>query len=235
MGSRQQWDPQQLATVARSNRAGDWAIHLTGSLQRQRHLQTVVAVLTTHQGCRGGKGSGWAKNEGPVRKQHECRNVALCGRLATPRQTHAHQKSSDPPFLFMPPWDLQRIKDGVITTITCRCLLERRALTALWMDSSVSTCAAAHSVMSNTRCADLKHCFILSYHRNYKCNLKLQENILTIFPLMREVPSFATTKTPCRGDYSSFHTLYSTKAVWIWLKTGSKDDEPSCRNSRFLI
>lgn len=61
---RQKRDPQRLPTVARSNRAGDWAIHLTGSLQRQRHLQTVVDVLTTHQGRRGGKGSGWAKMKG---------------------------------------------------------------------------------------------------------------------------------------------------------------------------
>lgn len=75
--------------------------------------------------------------------------------------------------------------------------------------------------MSNTRWAEFKHCFILSYHRNYKCNRKLQENKIHFMP--------------CRGDYLCFHALYFTKAVWIWLKTGSKDDEPPCKNSDLLF
>lgn len=128
-------------------------------------------------------GKKWRACSEAARTENECRDVALCGTLATPWQTHAHQKSSDPPFLFTPPWDLQRIKDAVITTIKCWCLIEQRALTALRVHSSVSTFTAAHSVMSNTRRAELKHCFILSYHRDYKCNRNLQENILTIFTI----------------------------------------------------
>lgn len=111
-------------------------------------------------------GQKWRACSEAARTENGCKNVVLCGTLATPWQTHAHQKISDPPFLFTPPWDLQRSKDAIITTIKSRCLIEQRALTALRMDSSVSTFVAAHSVMSNTRWADLKHCFMRSHHSN---------------------------------------------------------------------
>lgn len=78
-------------------------------------------------------GKKWRACSEAAQTENGCRNVALYGTLATPRQTHAHQKSPDPPFLFMPPWDLQRIKDAVITRIKCQCLIEQRALTALRM------------------------------------------------------------------------------------------------------
>lgn len=89
------------------------------------------------EGFRPGK--KWRACSEAARMENGCRNVALCGTLATPQQTHAHQKSSDPPFLLAPPWDLQRIKDAVITTIKCWCSIEQRALMELRMDSSVST------------------------------------------------------------------------------------------------
>lgn len=170
---RQEWDPQRLATVARSNRAGDWAIHLTGSLQRQRHLRTVVAVLTTHQAQKM-KGLFGTSTYG-------CRNVALFGSLATPRQTCSPEE-------FRPTISVYA---SVRPSKHQRChyynnkmpVLDRtEGLEVLRVDSSVSTVTAAQSVMPNTCWAELKHCFILSYHRNYKCNVKLQENILTIFP-----------------------------------------------------
>lgn len=183
---RQEWDPHRLATVARSNRAGDWVIHLIGSLQRQRHLQTVVAVLTTHQGRRGGKVPAGLKMKGLIGSSTNGKWVQKCCFVwylsNFPANTHSPEEF-DPPFLFMPPWDLESIKDAVIVMIKCRCLIEQRALMMLSMDSSVSTVAAAHSAVSKTRWAELIHCFILSYHRNYKCNRMLQENILRIFTL----------------------------------------------------